>query len=98
MPMVISVNKNERSPASESQRYPDTFVVRPRSDFKLMGSGLSLSATKTYTAIDAINQPNWESRGLIFIIDAEGDDPENPLGVLLDQHDYVVIDDDEVVQ
>ena len=96
MPMVISVNKNERSPASESQRYPDTFVVRPRSDFKLMGSGLSLSATKTYTAIDAINQPNWESRGLVFVLDAEGD--TGNIGFLLDQHDYVVVDDDEVVQ
>ena len=96
MPMVISVNKNERSPASESQRYPDTFVVRPRSDFKLMGSGLSLSATKTYTAIDAINHPNWESRGLVFVLDAEGD--TGNIGFLLDQHDYVVVDDDEVVQ
>lgn len=96
MPMVISVNKNERSPASESQRYPNTFVVRPRSDFKLMGSGLSLSATKTYTAIDAINQPNWESRGLVFVLDAEGD--TGNIGFLLDQHDYVMVDDDEVVQ
>lgn len=94
--MVISVNKNERSPASESQRYPNTFVVRPRSDFKLMGSGLSLSATKTYTAIDAINQPNWESRGLVFVLDAEGD--TGNIGFLLDQHDYVMVDDDEVVQ
>ena len=96
MPMVISVNKNERSPASESQRYPDTFVVRPRSDFKLMGSGISVSSSKTYTAIDAINQPNWESRGLVFVLDAEGD--TGNIGFLLDQHDYVVVDDDEVVQ
>ena len=96
MPMVISVNKNERSLASESQ-YPNTFVVRPRSDFKLMGSGISLSSSKTYTAIDAINQPNWESRGLVFVLDAEGDNPENPLGFLLDKHDYVVVENDEVV-
>jgi hypothetical protein len=96
MPMVINVNENERCPASESQRYPDTFVVRPRSDFKLMGSGLSLSATKTYTAIDAINQPDWESRGLVFVLDAEGD--TGNIGFLLDKHDYVVVDDDEVVQ
>ena len=96
MPMVISVNKNERSPASESQSYPDTFVVRPRSDFKLMGSGISVSSSKTYTAIDAINQPNWESRGLVFVLDAEGD--TGIIGCLLDQHDYVVVDDDEVVQ
>jgi hypothetical protein len=96
MPMVINVNENERCPASESQRYPDTFVVRPRSDFKLMGSGLSLSATKTYTAIDAINQPDWESRGLVFVLDAEGD--TGNICFLLDKHDYVVVDDDEVVQ
>ena len=94
MPMVI-INENERSPASESH-YPDTFVVRPRSDFRLMGSGLSLSETKTYTAIDAINQPNWESRGLVFVLDAEGD--TGNIGFLLDKHDYVVVDDEEVVQ
>ena len=98
MPMVISVNKNERSRNSESPRYPNTFVVRPRSDFRMLGSRLSLLETKTYTAIDAINQPNWESRGLVFVLDAEGDDPENPLGFLLDKHDYVVVDDDEVVE
>ena len=95
MPMVI-INENERSPASESQRYPDTFVVRPRSDFKLMGSGISVSSSKPYTAIDAINQPNWESRGLVFVLDAEGD--TGNIGFRLAQHDYVVVDDDEVVQ
>ena len=95
MPMVISVNKNERSRNSESQ-YPNTFVVRPRSDFRMLGSGISLSSSKTYTAIDAINQPNWESRGLVFVLDAEGD--TGNIGFLLDQHDYVVVDDDEVVQ
>ena len=93
--MVISVNKNERSRNSESQ-YPNTFVVRPRSDFRMLGSGISLSSSKTYTAIDAINQPNWESRGLVFVLDAEGD--TGNIGFLLDQHDYVVVDDDEVVQ
>tara|TARA_R100001510_G_scaffold48325_1_gene46045 strand:+ start:136 stop:417 length:282 start_codon:yes stop_codon:yes gene_type:complete len=92
--MVISVNKNERSLASESQ-YPNTFVVRPRSDFKLMGSGISVSSSKTYTAIDAINQPNWESRGLVFVLDAEGD--TGNIGFLLDKHDYVVVENDEVV-
>ena len=92
--MVISVNKNERSLASESQ-YPNTFVVSPRSDFKLMGSGISLSSSKTYTAIDAINQPNWESRGLVFVLDAEGD--TGNIGFLLDKHDYVVVENDEVV-
>ena len=95
MPMVISVNKNERSRNSESQ-YPNTCVVRPRSDFRMLGSGISLSSSKTYTAIDAINQPNWESRGLVFVLDAEGD--TGNIGFLLDQHDYVVVDDDEVVQ
>ena len=92
--MVISVNKNERSLASESQ-YPNTIVVRPRSDFRLLGSGISVSSSKTYTAIDAINQPNWESRGLVFVLDAEGD--TGNIGFLLDKHDYVVVENDEVV-
>ncbi len=93
---MVIINENERSPASESQRYPNTFVVRPRSDFRMLGSGISVSSSRTYTAIDAINQPYWESRGLVFILDAEGD--TGNIGFLLDQHDYVVVDDDEVVQ
>ena len=93
--MVISETKT-KCPTSESPRYPNTFVVRPRSDFKLMGSGISVSSSKTYTAIDAINQPNWESRGLVFVLDAEGD--TGNIGFLLDKHDYVVVDDEEVVQ
>jgi hypothetical protein len=95
MPMVISVNKNERSPANEC-RYPNTIVVRPRSDFRMLGSGISVSSSKTYTAIDAVNQPDWKTRGLVFILDAEGDTTN--LGFLIDKHDYVVVDDDEVVQ
>ena len=92
---IVETNEAEQR---KPYQYPDVFRVKPRNTFRFLGTRLSVMESKTYTAIDAINKPNWESRGLVFIIDAEGDDPENPLGVLLDQHDYVVIDDDEVVQ
>lgn len=64
--------------------------VRPRNDFKMLGTEIQVSKDKIYDAIHATNQPNWESRGLVFIINAEGDTTE--LGFLLDPTDYEVIE------
>ena len=64
--------------------------VRPRNDFKMLGTEIQVSKDKIYDAIHATNQPNWESRGLVFIINAEGDTTE--LGFLLDSTDYEVIE------
>jgi len=62
--------------------------VRPLNDFRMLGSGISVSKDKVYDAIYATNQPNWQERGLIFIQGAEGDTSD--IGFLLDQTDYVV--------
>lgn len=64
--------------------------VRPRNDFKMLGTQIQVSKDKIYDAVPATNQPNWESRGLVFIINAEGDTTE--LGFLLDSTDYEVIE------
>jgi len=64
--------------------------IRPRNDFKLLGTGIHVSKDKIYNAFHATNQPNWESRGLVFIINAEGDTTE--LGFLLDSTDYEVVE------
>lgn len=64
--------------------------VRPRNDFKMLGTRIQVSKDKIYDAIHATNQPNWESRGLVFIINAEGDTTE--LGFLLDSTDYEMIE------
>jgi|TARA_R100000084_G_C4647547_1_gene147662 hypothetical protein len=63
--------------------------VRPLNDFKMLGSGIQVSKDKIYDAVHATNQPNWESRGLIFIVNAEGD--SSGIGFLLDSTDYVKI-------
>ena len=64
--------------------------VKPLNDFKLLGTGIRLSKNKIYEAINATNQPNWKSRGLIFITNAEGDSSE--IGFLLDSTDYTIIE------
>ena len=64
--------------------------VRPLNDFKMLGSGIQVSKDKIYDAVHATNQPNWESRGLVFIQNAEGDTTE--LGFLLDSTDYEVVE------
>jgi len=64
--------------------------VRPLNDFKMLGSGIQVSKDKIYDAVHATNQPNWESRGLVFIQNAEGDTTE--LGFLLDSTDYEAIE------
>lgn len=64
--------------------------VKPLNDFKLLGTEIRLSKNKIYEAIHATNQPNWESQGLIFITNAEGDSSE--IGFLLDSTDYTIIE------
>ena len=41
--------------------------VKPKMNFKMMGSSDSLDKTRTYNATKATNQPDWEAKGLIFV-------------------------------
>ena len=65
--------------------------VQPLNDFRMLGTQIRVSKDKVYDAIHATNQPDWEERGLIFILDAEGDLIGEPLGFLLDKTDYEVV-------
>lgn len=61
-----------------------SFKIRPKLDYKLLGTSLQLDKTKTYEAIWAKNQPDWEERELIFV----GPEP----GFLLERGEYQIID------
>ena len=41
--------------------------VRPKMNFKMMGSSDTLDNTRAYMAIKATNQPDWEAKGLIWV-------------------------------
>jgi len=45
--------------------------VKPKKNFRHIGWATmeTLDKTKTYKAIKAVNQPDWEAKGLIFIDD-----------------------------
>lgn len=60
------------------------FIVRPDKSYKLLGTDLELDPNKTYNAIHAMNIPDWEKRGLIFI----GPSP----GFLLERNEYTIIE------
>ena len=41
--------------------------VRPKMNFKMMGTSETLDKTRAYSATKATNQPDWEAKGLIFV-------------------------------
>ena len=47
-----------------NQKY---FKVRPKENYKLLGTNAVLNKNLVYLAIDATNQPNWKTGGLIFV-------------------------------
>jgi|DEB0MinimDraft_4_1074332.scaffolds.fasta_scaffold89992_2 hypothetical protein len=59
-------------------------TIQTNCDFKLLGTDQKFPAGK-YRAINATNQPNWQERGAVFIVNANGCD------LLLDSEDYTVI-------
>lgn len=58
--------------------------VKPNKAYKLLGTDLVLDPNKTYTAVYAMNIPNWQKRELIFI----GPSP----GFLLEKKEYIIIE------
>jgi len=64
-------------------------LVRPTGDWRMLGTPISVSKERVYQAMHAVNQKDWKSRGLIFILDAEGDTTE--IGFLLSKEDYTVV-------
>ena len=74
------------------------FTVSLKRDYKLLGTGAKLDKRKAYWAMDATNQPDWKSKGLIFVLfssdgsPAEEGELDNADGFLLGEGDYKKID------
>ena len=80
---------DDESQLMNGQTHEPMLYVKPLNSFKMLGSGISVIAGKTYEAIPASNQPDFERDGLIFITNAEGDSSD--LGFLLDSTDYTEV-------
>jgi hypothetical protein len=61
-------------------------TARPLENYRLLGTSIVLDSRKFYNASYAKNQPDWESRGLIYI--HEADDEEDSIGFLLERGEY----------
>jgi hypothetical protein len=60
------------------------FKVKPDKAYKLLGTDLELDPQKIYTAVYAMNIPDWKEREFIFI---------GPLpGFLLEKNEYTIIE------
>lgn len=58
-------------------------LVRPKMNYKLLGTGIQLSKDRVYEAVVATNQPDHEEKGLIFCDE-----------VLLEAGEYEIIEED----
>jgi hypothetical protein len=68
---------------------PRKIKVRPNKAYKLLGTDLVLDPNKTYTAVYAMNIPDWKDRKLIFI----GPSP----GFLLEENEYLLEEDEYTI-
>jgi len=55
--------------------YQKYFKVRPKENYKLLGTNAVLDKNLVYLAIDATNQPDWKAGGLIFVQFIPGGSP-----------------------
>lgn len=55
--------------------------VKPKENYKLLGTSIELDKERVYDAVKATNQPNYKQEGLIFVND-----------ILLNKNEYVVVD------
>ena len=54
--------------------------IKPKKNYKLLGTSISIDKTKVYNAIIATNQPNFKEKGLVFCGD-----------ILLNKNEYNII-------
>lgn len=59
--------------------------ILPVENFRLLGTSMCVSKEKVYDAVPATNQPNWEERRLVFLLDGED-------SMLLQGDEYEVIE------
>ncbi len=55
--------------------------IRPKLDYKLLGTSLRLDKSKVYPAVQARNIEGWKERGLIFVEDS----------ILLENEEYEIV-------
>lgn len=60
---------------------PKTIKVRPKLDYRLLGTEIQLDRTKTYDAVEARHIPDWEKRGLLWVNE-----------ILLERGEYEIIE------
>ena len=59
--------------------------ISPVENFRQLGTSMRVSKEKVYDAVLATNQPNWEERRLVFLLDGED-------SMLLQGDEYEVIE------
>lgn len=62
-------------------------TVIPKLSFRLLGTDIEVKAGVPHRAVDAINQPNWESKGLVCVYENDSDLDECRT-ILLGREDY----------
>jgi hypothetical protein len=63
-------------------------IIKPQESFRLLGTSIRLDSGKTYQAINATNQPDWESKGLVFVL-VDGD--IDGASFLLEKGEYEIV-------
>lgn len=78
----------EEDDAFEAYHYRDASygpLVRPKLDYRLLGTEIRLDSTKVYRATWAKNQPDWQEKKKVFVSQ-----------VLLEKGDYEVMPEEKV--
>ena len=61
--------------------------VVPKRSYRLLGTNIELQAGVPHRAEDATNQPDWKSKGLLFVYE-NGSDLGDCRAILLGRDDY----------
>lgn len=59
--------------------------VQPKHDFLLLGTDFRVDKERVYEAVRAVNQPKYQERRAVFLLDGEN-------SMLLEGDDYVLIE------
>jgi hypothetical protein len=63
--------------------------IKPKNDYKLLGTSIQLDPNKVYDAEHATNQPDWEKHKKIFVLDVD----DYGGSFMLGDGDYQIIED-----
>jgi len=59
--------------------------IRPKENYKLLGTGIELNKERIYYAMHATNLPDWKEKGKIFVQD------DRNFGFLLEAGEYEIL-------